>query len=172
MSKRKNKTYFQQDPPPCMIFVDKDGTWFHKGSPIIRREFIRLFYKSLYMDKKGRYIIKFQDQVCRLDVEDTPFIVLRTDLVRAIKYGQRDGYVIQLIDGTEENLDPETLTIGANNVLYCRIRGQRFRARFSRPSYYQLAQHIQEEPEAGRYFLFLNGERYYISVGDYKAIEV
>jgi hypothetical protein len=46
--------------------------------------------------------------------------------------------------------------------LYCKIRNGKFRARFSRPSYYQLAQHILEDPESGRFYLSMNGNTYYI----------
>jgi len=150
------------ETPPCMIYVDKEGCWFHKGAPIIHRELLLLFYQCLCMDEQGHYIIKFKDQVCRLDVEDTPFVVLRTDLVRAGKGGEKERFVLHLIDDTKEDLAPETLTIGADHVLYCAIREGKFRARFLRPSYYQLAQHFQQEPETGQYFLCVNDKKHYL----------
>jgi len=145
-----------------MIYVDKEGAWFHKGAPIIHRELLLLFYQSLFLDEQGRYIIKFRDQVCRLDVEDTPFVIVRAEYAEAQGDGKKDRFLLHLIDDTKEELDPETLSIGAAHVLYCRIRGGRFPARFSRPGYYQLAEHVQEEPVGGRYFLFLNNKRYYL----------
>ncbi|MDY6836961.1 MAG: DUF1285 domain-containing protein [Thermodesulfobacteriota bacterium] len=152
----------QEGPPPCMIYVDKEGTWFHKGAPIIHRELLLLFYQSLFLDAQGRYIIKFKDQVCRLDVEDTPFVIVRTEYAAAKGNEKRDRFILHLTDDTKEELDPETLYIGASHVLYCKIRGGRFPARFSRPGYYQLAEHVQEEPGGGRYALFLNNKRYYL----------
>ena len=54
------------------------------------------------------------------------------------------GFVVQLNDGTSERLDPDTLRVGAGNILYCRVKGSTERARFLRPVYYQLAQFIEE----------------------------
>lgn len=151
------------EPPPCMIYVDKEGSWFHKGAPIIHRELLLLFYQCLRVDDQGRYIIKFKDQVCRLDVEDTPFVVLRTDFLRGSGDGGTERFILHLVDDTKEELAPETLWIGPDHVLYCKIKGNKFRARFSRPSYYQLADHIQEEPETKRYFVRLNNRKYYLT---------
>jgi hypothetical protein len=158
-----DKTKEHEGPPPCMIHVDKEGTWFHKGAPIIHRELLLLFYQSICLDGQGHYIIRLRDQVCRLDVEDTPFVIVRTEFAPAGSDGEKDRFILYLIDDTKEELAPETLSIGAANVLYCKIRGGGFTARFSRPSYYQLAQHIKEEPETGRYFLVLNNKKYYLN---------
>lgn len=152
----------REGPPPCMIYVDKEGTWFHKGAPLIHRELLLFFYQCLYQDDEGRYIIRLKDQVCCLDVEDTPFVILRTEFSAAGSDGGKDCFILHLIDDTREELEPETLSIGADNVLYCKIRGGRFTARFSRPSYYQLVEHVEEEPETGRYFLSLNKKQYYL----------
>ena len=148
---------------PCMIYVDKEGSWFHKGAPIIHRELLLLFYQSLCLDERGLYIIKLRGQVCYLDVEDTPFVILRTDFVRRSGDGETECFILHLVDDTKEELVPETLSIGPDHVLYCKIRKGKFKARFSRPGYYQLAQHVQEEPETGQYFVRLNGKKYYLT---------
>jgi hypothetical protein len=148
--------------PPCMIYVDKEGAWFHKGAPIIHRELLVLFYQCIRLDEEGDYIIRFKDQVCRLDVEDTPFVILRTDFVPADRDGKAERFVLHLIDQSQEDLVPESLSIGPAHVLYCKVKGGRFTARFSRPSYYQIAKHIKEDSETGRYFLCVNKKKHYI----------
>jgi hypothetical protein len=148
--------------PPCMMYVDKEGAWFHKGAPIIHRELLVLFYQCIRLDEESRYIIKFKDQVCRLDVEDTPFVILRTDFVPAGCDGEAERFVLHLIDHTKEDLVPESLSIGPDHVLYCKVKGEQFPARFSRPSYYQIAEYIQEELNTDRYFLYLNKKKYYV----------
>lgn len=163
MVAKRHRDQGRVEPPPCMIYVDKEGAWFHNGAPIIRRELVLLFYQALHLDEQGRYIIKLKDQVCRLEVEDTPFVVLRTVFVPACGDGKTDRFVLHLIDNTKEDLDPDTLSIGHNHVLYCKIRGKNFTARFSRPGYYQLAQHIQKEPDTDRYFISLNHKKYYLN---------
>ena len=68
----------ERDPlPPCMIFIDKEGRWFHKGAEMIRRDFIRLFYSNMELDSEGRYVIFWNGQRCLVDVEDTAFVVQR-----------------------------------------------------------------------------------------------
>jgi len=57
-----------------MIYVDKDGNWFHKGAPLVHRGLIGFFYQLLDTDPQGCYIIRLQNQICWLEVEDTPFV--------------------------------------------------------------------------------------------------
>jgi hypothetical protein len=165
MSATEDMVHDNKDIPPCMIYVDKEGKWFHKGAPIIHRDLLALFYQSLDLDKNGEYIIKFKDQICRLDVEDTPYVVQRTDLVSGSSPGEEDRFVLLLIDHSEEDLVPETLSVGPGHVPYCKIRGGKFKARFSRASYYQIAPYIQEDTETGQYFLALNEKSYYFEGG-------
>jgi hypothetical protein len=160
MGKTADDAFEQEGPPPCMIYVDKEGTWFHNGAPIIRRDMVLLFYQSLHLDEEGRYVIKFKDQLCRLDVEDTPFVVVRTEFVPADNDGEKDRFILYLIDDTKEELAPDTLWVGSGNVIYCKIRGGNIKARFSRAAYYQLAEYIQEARETGKYFLPLNHEKH------------
>jgi hypothetical protein len=162
MSDREEKSRGNDESPPCMIHVDKEGTWFHNGAPIIDRGLLALFYRSLDLDDEGRYIITLKDQVCRLDVEDTPHVVVRTDFVSGPSHGEEDRFVLRFTDDSEEALDPKTLSIGPGHVLYCKLQNGKFKARFSRPGYYQLAQYFQEEPETGRFFLLMNEEKYYV----------
>ena len=146
-----------------MLYVDKEGQWFHKGEPLIHQGLIRLFYQYLDTDIEGCYIIRLQDQTCRLDVEDTPFVVARTDHIPPDKNLGRETFRLHIIDGTKEELDPDSLFVGANHVLYCKIRKGRFRARFSRSAYYQLAWYVREDQETGEYVLSLNGAAYPVS---------
>ncbi len=142
-----------------MIFIDKEGRWYHKGAEMIRRDFIRLFYKNMELDSEGRYVINWSGERCRVDVEDTAFVVQRV----VSQDGERTGnarFVLNLSDDTEEDLMPDTLCVGPDNVLYCRVKNRIFPARFNRAAYYQLAEHIEEENES--YYLSLNGKKYKI----------
>ena len=90
-------------------------------------------------------------------MEDTPFVV--TDVV-LVEQGE-SFFNIQLNDETEEELDLESLSVGKDNVLYCAVKGGIFRARFLRPSYYRLTEHMLQEGE-DRFYIPLNGKKYYI----------
>jgi len=146
-----------QDIPSCFIFIDKEGRWFHKGAEMVRRDIVRFFYERIGMDSFGRYMIRWGDERCYLDVEDTPFVVHK---VRREEDGGIQGFRLFLSDDTTEGLTPQTLFLGEENVLYCMVKQGKFPARFHRPAYYQLAEFVQEEE--GRFYLPLNGEKHFI----------
>lgn len=146
--------------PPCLIFIDKEGHWHHKGVEMIRRDFIRLFYENMEMDPQGRYVINWGGKRCYVDVEDTAFVVRNTVYQDATEY--TDARVILFLsDDSQEDLAPETLYVGEGNVLYCRVKDTAFPARFNRAAYYRLAAHIEEEDNA--FYLPLNGKKYEIA---------
>lgn len=142
---------------PCLIYIDKEGCWTHKGVEMIRKDLIQLFYQNMELDSEGRYIINWQDSRCYVDVEDAAYVVTRVLFKEKTTEGKA-GFVLNLSDGTREILMPETLRTGNDNVLYCKIKGKTFPARFIRPAYYQLAEHLEEEK--GTYFVRLNGRKY------------
>jgi len=143
--------------PPCFIFIDKEGRWFHKGAEMIHRDIVRLFYENIAVDSLGRYVVRLGNESCYLEVEDTPFVVQR---VRLQDNGGSQDLWLFLSDDTEEALDPETLFVGEENVLYCTVKQGRFSARFHRPAYYQIAEFVEED-EAG-FHLPLNGRKHFI----------
>ncbi len=151
-----NKTE-ENNLPPCLIFIDKEGHWYHEGTEMIHREFIQLFYQNLELDSLGRYVINWKKERCYVEVEDTAFVVRRV-LYQEGNQGQNSRLILYLSDDTKEELIPDTIFIGEGNVLYCKVKNRTFPARFNRDSYYQLAQYIEEEE--GTYYLPLNGKRY------------
>jgi uncharacterized protein len=154
----------ESDMPPCLIYIDKEGRWYHEGAEMIHREFIRLFYDNMELDSRGRYVIDWKGQRCYVEVEDTAFVVRR--VVRQEK-GDENGnerLILSLSDDTQEELMPDTLYVGRDNVLYCSVKDRVFPARFTRAAYYQLAEYVEEEN--GTYYLPLNGLRNKISQCD------
>ncbi len=145
--------------PPCLIFIDKEGRWYHKGAEMIHREFIHLFYQNMTLDSKGRYVIQWDGARCYVDVEDTAFVVTRVSLKQG-STPQSSQFHINLSDDTQEILAPDALWVGRGHVLYCRVKSAAFPARFNRAAYYQLAAYIEEDNSA--YYLPLNGRRYLI----------
>jgi len=149
----------EKKTPPCMIFINSEGEWFHKGVEMVHRGIIRDFYRTIKNDEYGNYILTIGREKCYLEVEDTPFIVTRAEL----KVKEKDESIsIFLTDDTFEKLDPGTLKVGKNNVLYCSIKENSFAARFSRAAYYQIAEYIKEEGD--KYYLPLNNHKYYLKL--------
>lgn len=149
------------DLPPCLITIDKEGRWYHKGAEMIHREFIRLFYDNMVLDSWGRYVIEWKGQRCYVDVEDTAFVVRRVVRQDKEKEDGTDSFVLSLSDDTQEDLVPDTLCVGLDNILYCSVKNRTFPARFTRAAYYQLAEYVEEEN--GKYYLPLNGRMNLIS---------
>ena len=149
----------KNDIPPCLIYIDKEGRWFHKGIEMIRREFIQFFYQHMEIDSQGRYVIDWGGDRCYVEVEDTPFLVRRT-VFRSKDQANNERFILFLSDDSQEDLSPDTLFVGNENILYCKVNDRTFPARFDRAAYYQLAEHIVEENND--YFLPLNGEKYII----------
>lgn len=145
-----------EELPPCRIFIDKEGKWYHEGAEMIHREFIRLFYENLTLDPYGRYVIEWLGKRCQVEVEDTAYVVLSVEYKGGT--GKDDSFLLTLSDDTREPLMPDALFVGRENVLYCRVKDRTFPARFHRPAYYQLAEYIEEEngtfvlPSHGRKF--------------------
>ncbi len=153
----------KNDLPPCLIFIDKEGQWHHEGVEMIRRDFIQMFYKNMEIDSQGRYIITWGGKRCYVDVEDTAFVV-RNIACQKVEQGENARFLLYLSDDSQENLTPETLFVGKDNIMYCRVKNSTFPARFNRTAYYKLAAYIKEEN--GVFYLPLKGKRYEILIPD------
>jgi len=154
----------QSENPPCDIRIDKNGVWYFKGAEMIRKDIVQLFYQHLNREESGRYTIELPNDRCYLSVEDVPFVVKAVYPESAST--ELKAIQLYLNDETFEELNPASLRIGKDNILYCSVRGDRFDARFSRASYYQIANLIEQDSGSNRYYLNLNGEKFAISLRD------
>jgi uncharacterized protein len=146
----------------CDIKIDKEGTWYYRGAHMFRKEILSLFFASLKIDECGKYLVEMGEERCYLDVEDTIFVVVA--VYKTILEKDNKAYInIQLTDDSLEELDLSTLRVGKDNVLYCAVKNRKFPARFSRNSYYQLAQFIEQEEKEKSFFISLNDEKYFIN---------
>lgn len=143
--------------PYLKLFIDKDGRWFQNGAEIIHQEICREFNRMLERTSDGGYRVRMGQEICRVEVEDAPFVVI------AVSRDELGRISMELNDGDSEILDPGRLWVGKENVPYCRVKGDSFHARFSRPAYYQLAKFIVTDDEK-EFFLLIDGKRHKISV--------
>jgi uncharacterized protein len=60
------------------IRIARDGTWFHQGSPIGRKELVRLFSTILRKDGDD-YVLVTPAEKMRITVEDAPFLAVLLD---------------------------------------------------------------------------------------------
>ena len=53
--------------------IGRDGTWFYHGSPIGRKQLVKLFAGVLHRDGDGDYWLETPVEKCRIRVDDAPF---------------------------------------------------------------------------------------------------
>jgi hypothetical protein len=119
------------------IRFGKDGVWYSDDEPIPNRAIRRLFSRTLQVLPDGRARLELGEDKADVVIEDTPWVVTAVDGDPA------SGFTLLLNDETREALDPQTLRVGAEQVLYARVKDGRHEARFLRPAYYQLARWIE-----------------------------
>jgi hypothetical protein len=125
------------------LWLDRNGQWWHEGAMVAHEGLSAALSRWLDVLDDGRYIVRFDgDRYAYVEVEDAPYVV------RTIEIDRRDGVrvYLKLSDGRTEELNYGSLRIGADNVMYCRVRG-RFPARFSRQAYYLLSALVEQEQE-------------------------
>jgi hypothetical protein len=57
--------------------IARDGTWYYLGSPIGRKELVRLFSTVLRHDEDGVHYLVTPVEKCSVEVEDAPFLAVR-----------------------------------------------------------------------------------------------
>src|SRR5262245_14123140 len=138
------------------ISFGKDGWWYANDERIQNRRINILFSQHLRKTSAGTYEIAIGWDKVTVEIDDAPYIVTRVTSETAQRL------TLRLNDESEELLDPTTLSISQENVLYCRVKDQEHTARFSRPAYYQLAAYVQEDPATGAFLLRLDNTTYTI----------
>lgn len=144
-----------EDVPPCHIRIDKEGNWYYQDLPIINKKIYLYLNQCLTQDPSGRYILSMNGEKCYLEVEDTPFVIQEVRLKSGTR--QSSSLVVKLNDGTEETLKADTLRVGLNNVLYCKVKEGLYEARLLRNAYYQLAEFLQHDGQS--YYLVIEGSK-------------
>jgi len=145
------------------IRIDKDGIWYFRNMEMTRFHIIQYFYKCLHRDRQGRYHIKTDCDDCLIQVDDVPFVIKSVSMQLEDDHNQ-SRMMILLSDGSCEDLKPETLWIGDNNVMYCLVKQSEHKARFSRQAYYQLAEYVENDTNHDRYYITIGETSYTITV--------
>jgi uncharacterized protein len=131
------------NPSHCgdsLMRIARDGTWFHEGSPIGRKELVRLFSTILRREADGGFVLVTPAEKLDIVVEDAPFIA-----VEATTEGEgRDRRLIfrtnvdDLVEaGPEHPLRVETAADGSPRP-YVHVRAG-LEALINRAVFYQLA---------------------------------
>jgi hypothetical protein len=121
------------------IRFGKDGRWYADGDLITNERIAALFSRHVTRGDDGAYWLVVGDERARIEVEDTPFVVVRVD------GDPENGFRVGLNDGSSEPLAGDSLRLGEDDVLSCAVKGDRYRARFLRPAQLELLSHARPE---------------------------
>lgn len=119
--------------------IARDGTWFHEGSPIGRKEMVRLFSTVLRREADGSHVLVTPVEKLDIDVEDAAFIATEMQTrgegqAREIAFSLNTGDLVLL------NADHPLIVRQAKDGPrpYVTVRGG-LEARIGRSVYYELA---------------------------------
>jgi len=125
------------------IRFGRDGRWYADGVMVANQRIADLFSQHVCRRPDGGYMLRIADEQAPIVVEDTPFVVT------AVAFDGDRNPSVELNDRSREQLDPASLSVGADDVLYCRVKGGSEPARFLRPAYYELARHCATSNSGG-----------------------
>jgi hypothetical protein len=122
------------------IRIARDGTWFHLGTPIGRKELVRLFSTILRKDPDGFHLVTPGEKM-RIRVEDAPFVAVLMDAEgegaeQMLRFTTNVGD--ETVAGADNPIRVEIDPITEEPAPYVHVR-KGLEARISRTVYYQLA---------------------------------
>jgi hypothetical protein len=131
-----------------VIILTPNGTWLADGAEISHDPTRILFSRSLKKDAEG-YFLAIGRETKRITVEDTAYFVTGFDRTDS---GQVRKVTLRLSDGTQEDLDPKTLSYTPERLV-CKIKNGSEEAKFLFTSYHELLKDLQQDSE-GYYLNF------------------
>ncbi len=120
--------------------IAADGTWFHQGSPIGRRELVKLFSTILRREPDGSFVLVTPVEKLDIAVDDAPFVAVE---VTSSGEGRERDLVFRLntdelvAAGPEARLRVETASDGTPRP-YVHVRAG-LEALINRAVFYELA---------------------------------
>ncbi|WP_242076888.1 DUF1285 domain-containing protein [Brevundimonas diminuta] len=123
------------------IVIRADGVWMHEGSPIGRRELVRLFSTVLRKDPDGYHLVTPVEKL-KITVEDLPFravamrregdaLIFTTDVGDEVRASEADPIVVE----TDPTTGEPAPRIHVRRDLWARI---------ARSVFYEIAEMAQE----------------------------
>jgi uncharacterized protein len=118
------------------IRIDREGQLWHEGQTIDHQGLREALFRWLDRLPDGRHVFRLdENRFAYLDVEDTPLVA------RALRW-EGEQALLALSDGSEEPLDPATLTLDPAGILRCWVRGHRLEVRLATSAAAALADHL------------------------------
>ncbi|MFT7622976.1 MAG: hypothetical protein ACI9WU_002151 [Myxococcota bacterium] len=133
--------------------LDKEGRWSLDGRPVEHPRVQRLFHQGVRAegpDAPAPYSLHVGEQWAYIQfIEDTAYFVVKARIQEASRAGsvsEAGRVVVSLADGTEQDLDPASISMSGPEDLYC-VLANGHRARFGRDALAALLPLLEEDPE-------------------------
>ncbi len=120
--------------------IARDGTWYHQGTPVGRRELVRLFSTILRKDPDGFHLVTPVEKM-RITVEDAPFLAVLMDVQgegreQELRFTTNVGD--EVVASAENPIRVETDPQTQEPAPYVHVR-KGLEARIARAVFYQMA---------------------------------
>ena len=145
------------NPPFCGdidLKILRDGRWMYMGTEIKRPAMVRLFSTILRLDSDGEYYLVTPVEKVRIQVEDTPFLIVSMDKLKKENKTSLIFYTSLQDEIILTKKNPISIEVNDKNEPspYILVRNN-FRVLISRSVYYELIEYAQERTIEDKNFL-------------------
>ena len=147
------------NPPFCGdidLKILRDGRWMYMGTEIKRPAMVRLFSTILRLDPDGEYYLVTPVEKVRIQVEDTPFLIVSMDKLKKENKTSLIFYTSLKDEIILTKKNPISIEVNDKNEPspYILVRNN-LRGLISRSVYYELIEYAQERTIEDKNFLTL-----------------
>ena len=145
------------NPPFCGdidLKILRDGRWMYMGTEIKRPAMVRLFSTILRLDSDGEYYLVTPVEKVRIQVEDTPFLIVSMDKLKKDNKTSLIFYTSLQDEIILTKKNPISIEVNDKNEPspYILVRNN-LRGLISRSVYYELIEYAQERTIEDKNFL-------------------
>ena len=145
------------NPPFCGdidLKILRDGRWMYMGTEIKRPAMVRLFSTILKLDSDGEYYLVTPVEKVRIQVEDTPFLIVSMDKLKKENKTSLIFYTSLQDEIILTKKNPISIEVNDKNEPspYILVRNN-LRGLISRSVYYELIEYAQERTIEDKTFL-------------------
>ena len=145
------------NPPFCGdidLKILRDGRWMYMGTEIKRPAMVRLFSTILRLDPDGEYYLVTPVEKVRIQVEDTPFLIVSMDKLKKENKTSLIFYTSLRDEIILTKKNPISIEVNDKNEPspYILVRNN-LRGLISRSVYYELIEYAQERTIDDKNFL-------------------
>ena len=147
------------NPPFCGdidLKILRDGRWMYMGTEIKRPAMVRLFSTILRLDPDGEYYLVTPVEKVRIQVEDTPFLIVSMDKLKKENKTSLIFYTSLQDEIILTKKNPISIEVNNKNEPspYILVRNN-LRGLISRSVYYELIEYAQERTIEDKNFLII-----------------